>query len=104
MFDFRPSAVKRKEFNLMRNKIFKKLVLKYGEKCQLNIHPDCSREEKFDVDHFIPLASNKLNKILRKLKPEVGKKVLSQSFGSNDISNLKIACKRCNSFKKHKII
>lgn len=104
MFDFRPPITKRKEFNLIRNKVFKELVLKYGEKCQLNIHPDCGQEKKFDVDHYIPLSTNKLNKNLRKIKPEIGKKVPSQSFGSNDISNLRIACKCCNSFKKHKII
>ena len=104
MFDFRSPIIKRREFNLVRKKIFKELISKYGKKCQLRIHPDCSRDKKFDVDHFIPLSSNKLNKSLRKLKPEVGKKVLSQSFGSNDISNLRIACGRCNSLKKHKII
>lgn len=104
LFDFREPLVKRREFNLIRNKIYKELVLKYGETCQLNLCSDCSKEKVFDVDHFIPLSTNKLNKELRKLKPEVGKKVPSQSFGSNDISNLKLACKRCNSFKKHKII
>ena len=104
MFDFRNPQVKRKEFNLTRNKVYKELVSKYGEKCQLNLCSDCSKIKKFDVDHFIPLSTNKLNKLLRKLKPEIGKKVSSQSFGSNDISNLRIACKRCNSFKKHKII
>lgn len=103
MFDFRPSVIKRKEFNLIRNKVFKELVLNYGKKCQLKIHPDCSKEERFDVDHYIPLSTNKLNKSLRKIKPEIGKKVISQSFGSNDISNLRIACRCCNSFKKHKI-
>lgn len=104
MFDFRSPLVKRKEFNLIRNKVFKELVGKYGKKCQLKIHPDCSKEEKFDVDHYVPLSTNQLNKSLRDLKPKVGKKVASQSFGSNDISNLRIACKRCNSFKKHKIL
>jgi 5-methylcytosine-specific restriction endonuclease McrA len=104
MFDFRLPLVKRKEFNLIRNKIFKELVSKHGKKCQLKIHPDCSKEKNFDVDHYIPLSTNKLNKDLRHLKSEPGKKVASQSFGSNDISNLRIACKRCNSFKKHRII
>jgi len=104
LFDFRDPIIKRKEFNLIRNKVFKELVLKYGEKCQLKIHPDCSEEKKFDVDHFIPLSTNKLNKEIRNLQAEKGKKVASQSFGSNDISNFKIACKRCNAFKKHKII
>ncbi|MFA4941135.1 MAG: HNH endonuclease signature motif containing protein [Patescibacteria group bacterium] len=104
MFDFRSPFIKRKEFNLIRNKIFKELVAKYDKKCQLKIHPDCSKEEKFDVDHYIPLSTNQLNKSLRGLKPKVGKKIASQSFGSNNISNLRIACKRCNSFKKHKIL
>ena len=104
MFDFRNPQIKRKEFNLIRNKIYKELVSKYGEKCQLNLCSDCSKIESFDVDHFIPLSTNKFNKLLRKLEPEVGKKVASQSFGSNNILNLRIACKRCNSFKKHKII
>ncbi len=104
MFDFRDSKIKREEFDKIRNDIFKKLVYKYGEKCQLNIHKDCSKEKIFDVDHYIPLSTNELNKIIRGMKPKNGKKVPAQSFGSNDISNLRIACKRCNAFKKHKII
>ena len=103
MFDFRSPVIKRKEFNLIRNEVFKELVVKYGKKCQLSMHPDCSKKKTFDVDHYIPLSTNKLNKNLRKMKSGVGKKVISQSFGSNDISNLRIACKCCNSFKKHKI-
>lgn len=104
LFDFRDPKIKRREFNLVRNKIYKILVSKYGEKCQLRLCKDCSREKIFAVDHFIPLSSNELNKKIRKIKAEKGKKVLSQSFGSNNISNLRIACKRCNDFKKHKII
>lgn len=103
MFDFRDPYLKRKDFNKIRNKVFRELILKYGKKCQLRIHPDCSKEKAFDVDHYIPLSTNKLNKDLRKIKAKDGKKVPSQSFGSNDISNLRIACKKCNSFKKHKI-
>ncbi|MFA5024706.1 MAG: hypothetical protein WC523_07210 [Patescibacteria group bacterium] len=104
LFDFRDPKLKRKEFNFIRNKIYKTLVSKYGEKCQLRLHDDCSKEMVFAVDHYIPLLSNELNKKIRKLKAEKGKKILSQSFGSNDISNLRIACKRCNDFKKHRII
>lgn len=104
LFDFRDPKIKRKEFNLIRNKIYKVLVSKYGDKCQLKLCDDCGRENIFAVDHYIPLSSNELNKKIRKMKAEKGKKVLSQSFGSNDISNLRIACKRCNDFKKHKII
>lgn len=104
MFDFRDPKIKREEFNKIRNDIFKILVSQYGEKCQLNIHKDCSKEKGFDIDHYIPLSTNELNKKLRGMKPKNGKKVPAQSFGSNDISNLRIACKRCNAFKKHKII
>jgi len=104
MFDFRNPSIKRKEFNQIRNKVFKELSEKYGEKCQLNLCKDCCKEKSFEVDHFIPLSTNELNKKLRGMKAEKGKKVPSQSFGSNDISNLRIACKKCNAFKKHRII
>ncbi len=104
LFDFRDPSIKRKEFNKIRNKLYKKLVLKFGEQCQLKIHPDCFKEKSFDVDHFIPLSTNKLNKELRNIKAAKGRKVASQSFGSNDIANLKIACKKCNSYKKHKLL
>jgi hypothetical protein len=104
MFDFRDPKIKRDEFNKIRNNIFKKLVSKYEKNCQLNLHKDCSKEKLFDVDHYIPLSTNELNKKIRGIKPKDGKKVPAQSFGSNDISNLRIACKRCNAFKKHKII
>ncbi len=103
LFDFREPIVKRKEFNKIRNKVFKELVSKYGKRCQLNLSPNCGKVELFDVDHFIPLSTNVLNKELRHLQAEKGHKVKSQSFGSNDISNLRIACKKCNSFKKHRI-
>ena len=33
LFDFRDTSVKRKEFNRIRNDVYKKLVLKFGEKC-----------------------------------------------------------------------
>lgn len=32
-----------------------------------------------------------------------GKKVPSLSYGSNDIANLMLACRRCNAFKKHRM-
>lgn len=103
-FDFRDSKIKRKEFNLVRNDIFKKLVSQYGKKCQLQIHPNCSKINKFDIDHYIPLSTNELNKKLRNMKRTTFRKVPSQSFGSNDIKNLIIACSRCNAFKKHRIL
>lgn len=103
MFDFRSPIVKRKEFNVIRNKIYSELVTKYGKICMLKMHPDCSPEKKLVVDHLIPLSSNILNKKLRGLKAELGKKVKSQSFGSNNVSNLILACERCNSYKKHNL-
>ncbi len=103
-FDFRNPAIKRKEFNKIRNQVFKEMVLKNGLKCQIKVHPDCSKIKKFNVDHYIPLSSNELNKKIRKIKSLVGKKVKSQSFGSNNIKNLRIVCSRCNAFKKHHMI
>lgn len=104
LFDFRSPFLKRQEFNKKRNDIFKELVKKNGLKCQLKLHSDCSKFKKFDVDHVIPLSTNELNKKLRKILPAKGKKVPSQSFGSNDESNLILACSRCNAYKKHRII
>lgn len=103
-FDFRSSKIKRDEFNKIRNDVFRKLLVKYGEKCQLKIHPDCSKINKFEVDHFIPLSTNELNKKLRHMKRTSDRKVPAQSFGSNNIKNLLIACSRCNAFKKHLLI
>jgi 5-methylcytosine-specific restriction endonuclease McrA len=60
--------------------------------------------EIWQLDHLIPLSSNELNKRLRAL-PRVGKaKVARQSFGSNHADNLILACKRCNAFKKHRLL
>lgn len=64
----------------------------------------CDIERGINVDHLIPLSSNKLNKELRQLKALKGKKVLTQSFGSNNLSNLVLACKKCNSYKKHRFL
>ena len=102
LFDFRSPDLKRKEFNKIRNKIFQELVNKYGSSCQLNCHEDCSGEGK-EVDHIIPLSSNVLNKQLRNMKGQNGKKVPAQSFGSNNESNFALACKRCNAYKKHRL-
>jgi len=104
LFDFRDPKIKRSEFNKIKKDLIRTLLKKYGRNCQLKLHKDCSFIKKFDVDHYIPLSTNELNKKLRGLRPTKGKKVPSQSFGSNDIANLRIACSRCNSFKKHRII
>ncbi len=103
LFDFNAPNFKRKEFNKIRNWIIKELIKSYGRKCMLNIIPDCKVDKNLVVDHFIPLSSNKLNKHIRHLKPEKGKKVITQSFGSNHLDNLILACDKCNSFKKHKL-
>lgn len=104
LFDFRSPKVKRDEFNKLKKQIYKTLIARDGEKCKLCIHPDCSKERIFECDHIIPLSSNELNKTLRQMKRTLYKKVPAQSFGSNHIDNLMIACKRCNAFKKHRII
>lgn len=103
-FDFRPPAVKRREFNVLRKKLYPVLFKKYHGHCQLRIHPDCSKVKKFDVDHIIPLSTNVLNKQLRHLKAKPGRKVRTQSFGSNSPRNLILACSRCNQYKKHRLI
>ncbi|MBK6989183.1 MAG: hypothetical protein IPH33_13745 [Bacteroidetes bacterium] len=64
----------------------------------------CDISSGIVIDHLIPLSTNQLNKSLRKLAPVKGKKVATQSFGSNHIDNLVIACASCNNHKKHRII
>ena len=80
------------------------LIRRYGEVCQLHLVEECSLDHGLAVDHVIPLSSNKLNKELRKVPAQRGKKVPSQSFGSNDWSNLVSACGRCNGHKKHRLL
>ena len=103
-FDFREPAIKRKEFKALRNKAFRDLREKHGETCQLHIHADCSKDKRWEVDHIIPLATNELNKKLRNMARSPAAKVPSQSFGSNHPTNLILVCRRCNAFKKHRVI
>jgi len=103
-FDFRHPAIKRWEFNKVRKKMLDELMRKYGGKCQLRIHPDCSKDGKFEPDHIIPLSTNELNKKLRHMARTSGEKVPAQSFGSNHPKNLILTCKRCNAYKKHRLI
>ena len=103
-FDFRHPAIKRWEFDKTSKKVLAGLIEKYGEVCQLHIHPDCSKVRVWEPDHIIPLSSNELNKKLRHMERISSEKVLAQSFGSNHPKNLILACKRCNAFKKHRII
>jgi 5-methylcytosine-specific restriction endonuclease McrA len=103
-FDFNSPDIKRREFNRLRKKILLQLLDNHGESCRLNIHPDCSIEKSWDVDHIVPLSTNELNKKIRNL-PRVGRaKVRSQSFGSNHPDNLILACTRCNAYKKHRLV
>jgi 5-methylcytosine-specific restriction endonuclease McrA len=104
LFDLRPSRIKRSEFNRQMPRLRKELLKRYGRVCQLQLVEDCSIKAGLTVDHLIPLSSNKLNKELRKLTPLPGRKVASQSFGSNDLSNLLLACGRCNGHKKHRFL
>lgn len=103
-FDFRHPAIKRWEFNKTRKKVLRELIEKYGEECQLKIHPDCSKIKKFEPDHIIPLSTNELNKKLRNMELTSTEKVPAQSFGSNHPNNLILACSRCNAFKKHRFL
>ena len=103
-FDFRHPAIKRWEFDKIHKKILADLLEKYGEVCQLRVHPDCSTVAIWESDHIIPLSTNELNKKLRHMGRSGSEKVPAQSFGSNHHKNLTLACKRCNAFKKHRII
>ncbi len=103
LFDFRPVSEKRREFSNIRHKIRKELISKFGEECMLNLSM-CDISSGIVIDHLIPLSTNQLNKSLRKLAPVKGKKVATQSFGSNHIDNLVIACASCNNHKKHRIL
>lgn len=101
LFDPRELSIKRAEFSKIRNKVFQSLKEVHGNVCQLRCHDECAGKAE-NVDHLIPLSSNKLNKELRYMKGVGGKKVASQSFGSNNKINFALACARCNSYKKHK--
>ena len=103
-FDFRDAKTKRDEFNLKRNDILNELQNQHGVCCQLNLLDNCDCKQGIGVDHYIRLSSDELNKNLRGLKPTKGHKVISQSFGSNNIENMLLACKKCNAYKKHRFI
>ena len=103
-FDFRHPAIKREEFNKIRKQVLKNLLQKYGKACQLRLHQDCSKVAVWEPDHIIPLSTNELNKKLRHMLRTGTEKVLRQSFGSNHPDNLTLACKRCNAFKKHRLL
>ena len=103
LFDFRSPIIKRAEFNQYRKNFQVQLIKKHGRKCMLAMEC-CDLDSGLVLDHLIPLSSNMLNKELRNLKPDKHKKVKSQSFGSNHMDNLIIACNKCNSHKKHRFL
>lgn len=102
-FDFSDPSLKRKKFNFIRKEMLTKLLTKYGKRCFLS-YECCDLKSGFNIDHIIPLSTNKLNKELRNIKAEKGKKVLSQPFGSNNEINLILTCRNCNFKKKHRIL
>lgn len=104
LFDSRDPALKRKEFNRKRSELIVFLKERQGLNCALNFPGICDLQSGLNIDHIIPLSTNKLNKELRALKPEKGKKVKSQSFGSNNTENLILTCKNCNNHKKHRLL
>jgi 5-methylcytosine-specific restriction endonuclease McrA len=103
-FDFRSPAVKRVEFNAIMRRVRDLLQRRYGAVCQLQTSARCSIASGITVDHLIPLSSNKLNKEIRRLVAESGRKVRTQSFGSNHLANLVLACGPCNGNKMNRFL
>ena len=103
LFDFREPKDKRSEFNRRRDKILKFLIAAEGMHCILH-YGNCDLKSGYNVDHIIPLSTNIINKHIRKIPAEKGKKVKTESYGSNDIYNLGIACQNCNFVKKHRFL
>ena len=104
LFDFRNPNVKRNEYKQIRNKIVAEKIKEHGIICQLHYQGVCDVSSGITLDHVIPLSSNVLNKALRGMKANQGKKVLAESYGSNHPHNLILACKACNAHKKHRML
>jgi 5-methylcytosine-specific restriction endonuclease McrA len=94
-FDFRNPVIKRKEFNAHRNELMHILRKRSDGICEI-----CRKSIGTEIDHIVPLSTNVLNKNLRNLSTRVidgvRRKAPSESYGSNHISNLQLACKICN--------
>lgn len=102
-FDFRDAVAKRNVFNRQKKEIMMEILKSKQKQCELRLVSECSNE-KIVLDHIIPLSSNELNKHLRHMTVADGKKVPSQSFGSNHLSNFLLACEACNNHKKHRFV
>ena len=63
----------RKRFDKKRNRIFKQLIERDGKYCA-----HCGRTDDLTVDHIIPISNN----------------------GDDELDNLQILCRACNSSKK----
>jgi 5-methylcytosine-specific restriction endonuclease McrA len=105
LFDFGSPETKRREFNTKRDSLLRQLLALHGRICMLRVSPRCTGgAEPLTVDHVIPLSSNKLNKELRRTPALPGRKVVTQSLGSNQPANLILACGPCNGAKKHRLL
>ncbi len=103
LFDIRPEAVKRQEFDRIKTGIKQELIRRFGEVCMLQYSSQCNAAEVLVIDHVIPLSSNVLNK-KRGMQRVGASKVITQSIGSNDPRNLILVCKKCNSDKFNKFL
>jgi len=105
LFDLRDMTKKRREFQAARPSLLKILRTKHGTGCMLQYSEACTGGRgALTIDHLIPLSSNKLNKEIRHVAPLPGRKVPGQSFGSNHLANLVLACATCNGAKKHRLL
>ena len=102
LFDFTHQDQKRAVFNKLRNQAFSKLMDRPEPICHL-AYPEICTVIPEAIDHIIPLSSNILNK-RRGAEAKPGKKVKTQSIGSNHPHNFALACARCNNHKKHRFL
>jgi hypothetical protein len=103
-FDFRVPRIKKEEFEQIKEQLQTQMFEQLGEHCALSFHHVCNPKSGMVVDHYIPLASNELNKHLRKMKPSQYKLVPSQSFGSNHQDNIILVCQNCYRHRKHRFV
>lgn len=105
LFDCSSPVEKTKAFNKNKKSVLESLKDIQEDVCLLGFKGICDTTQGFENDHIIPLSSNSLNKALRHMKAvEKGKKVQSESYGSNHMNNLILACKACNQHKKHRLL